>query len=224
MSHSTAEPQLISIPVEKLLVDPDYQARATADAQQVARLKASDPKSWPELLVTPNPKRRGTYLVIDGQHRILAGRELENGNVVTSFPCRVVPNLGYEASVQENLKHLGLQLSTADRKAYAVFLHEQHPDLSGREVARRVGLDVVTVLTAWKGGPDPASKPSNLSRSLTSIIKAEAEREGMGGGRPAYVAHTILNSKDPEAVVIALDGWIAALTDGLEQARAKLAG
>ena len=223
---SVYEPVLI--PVEKLIADPDFQARAHTDPQQVARLKASDPEEWPPLLVTPNPdsKRPGTFLIIDGSHRFLAGQDLEGGGVVTGYPCRVVPGLGYEDSCLVNLRHLGLQLSTADRKAYAVFLHEQHPDLSARELARRVGLAPSTVIIALNGaGNGGVSRaPFQLPRVLSSLVKAGQEGGASSEARSSHVAKSIMGSSDPEAVMDALDAWLVPLTVGLDRARVELAG
>lgn len=220
--------ELVAIPVEKLIVDLDFQARARTDPQQVARLKASEPEEWPPLLVTPNPdsKRPGTFLIIDGAHRFLAGRDLEGGGVVTDYPCRVVPGLGYEDSCLVNLTHLGLQLSTTDRKAYAVFLHEQHPDLSTRELARRVGLAASTVMIALNGvGSDGRSRaPFQLPRILSGLVKAGQEGGSSSRAKSSHVAKSILGSRDPEAVVDALDTWLVPLTVGLDRARVELAG
>jgi len=218
--------QLVAIPVSKLLVDPGYQARARTDAQQVARLRAAPPQDWPPLLVTPNPKRAGTYLVIDGAHRLEAGRKLDGGRSVSSFPCKVVPNMGYEDSVQENLKHLGLQLSTADRKAYSVFLHEEHSDLSARELARRVGLAPSTVLIALNGAGSGGNGrvARQLPKILSNLVKAGREGGASPEARSSYVARAIQEAKDPEAIIEALGAWLIPLTVGLDRARAELAG
>jgi hypothetical protein len=220
--------ELVAIPVEKLIVDPDFQARARTDPQQVARLKASEPEKWPPLLVTPNPdsKRPGTFLIIDGAHRFLAGRDLEGGRVVTNYPCRVVSGLGYEDSCLVNLTHLGLQLSTTDRKAYAVFLHEQHPDLSARELARRVGLAPSTVIIALNGAGNGGRSrtPFQLPRVLSSLVKAGQESGASPEAKSSHVAKSIMGSKDPEAVMDALDAWLVPLTVGLDRARVELAG
>lgn len=222
-----AESTLVGIPAELLILDPDVQARAAQDPQQIARLRMSDAQSWPPLLVTPNidPERPGTFLIIDGAHRFLAGQHFESGKKVAVYPCEVRDGLGYEDSAEANLRHLALQLSTADRKLYAVCLHENDPELSAREIGRRVGLAPHTVISALKDPADSPGKKPVLPRFLSALLKADSEGQGFLklGDRRKYVEQCILSSRNPAAVIESLDTWLRPLSEGADRARAKLA-
>jgi ParB-like chromosome segregation protein Spo0J len=128
-----------TIALDRLHANEDYQPREDGlDAEHLERLRASDPALWPPLLVSAN--EAGGYDVIDGFHRLHIARE----QGLTTLRCQVVDDAGYPEAVAANLAH-GLPLSIADRKAYVCWLHEQEPELSYSELARRSGLSDKTV-------------------------------------------------------------------------------
>lgn len=67
----------IDIPLDLLVLDEEYQPRINGVSQQhIRQLMQSDPSTWPPLLVTPSGRGDGSYLVIDGWHRVLAARSM----------------------------------------------------------------------------------------------------------------------------------------------------
>lgn len=138
------------IPLDRLVLDEDYQPRYFTDsdgdptpvkASHVTALTHSEPDDWPPIVVTPLPD--GNYRVIDGFHRVSAARKLE----LDSLSAVLHEGAGYAEAFEYNMRH-GLMISTADRKAFARWLHTQEPDLSLRELGRRAGLSPNTVKAA----------------------------------------------------------------------------
>ena len=221
----TKDEEIVMIPVENLYVDIDSQSRDEIDEEQVARFEMSDSDEWPPLIVTPDTEIEGDFLVIDGWHRVTANAEGPEDQYRGALPCIIRDGIGYEESCEENLKHRGLQLSTSERKAYAVFLHETYPELSGREITRRVGLALSTVQLALRGekpgGQKSGKVTPSLPRALLALVKTESEGGTTDAKREKYVTEVILDAKDPQAVIDALDIWLDPLTEGLEVARAQ---
>ena len=224
-------PRVIAVPPDKLVVDESYQARERLDPQHVERLRNTDPKAWPPLLVTPYPNRLGCYLIIDGAHRFEAGKRLADGKRVTRFPCTVRDGLTYADSFEANRNH-PLTLSTAERKQFAVWLHELKPDLSMRTLALVSGLTHPTVSAAIareQGHAGSGCAATHIGRLLQLLRRAHESREGSGllgrgGMEPAYVAKTILESRDRRGTLQALEFWLPRLAEGLKIAREKMTG
>src|SRR5262249_15746070 len=115
----------VELPLTRLQADPQFQPReAGLDAEHLEQLRASDPATWPPLVVSPD-EEAGGYEVIDGFHRLQVAQELH----LATLRCTVVEGAGYPEAVAANLQH-GLPLSLTDRKAFAIWLHEQEPGLS----------------------------------------------------------------------------------------------
>ncbi|MGA2111726.1 MAG: hypothetical protein ABSG98_06195 [Anaerolineales bacterium] len=216
--------ELRGIPAKLLVLDPDVQARACQDPQQIARLRMSDCQAWPPLLVTPNPdpKKPGTYLVIDGAHRFLAGQHLDSGKAITVYPCEVREGLGYEDSAEANLTHLALQLSTADRCLYGRYLKEENPTLSNREIGRRVGVHHTTIATYLAKDPaaSVAKSRKHIPRLVGLMVQILEEGEGTGflglGNRAETVAKTLLARKDIHNSIKAVKTWVSVLERAVE--------
>ena len=117
----TATPQAQKILLHKLHADERYQPRiAGLDEKHIKLLLASDPDTWPPLLVTPNDV--GGYDIIDGFHRFEAAHRLG----LKELLCIVQAGAGYPEAFEANQRH-GLPLSLEDRKDFARWLHEQSP-------------------------------------------------------------------------------------------------
>lgn len=169
-----------SVPLSMLRRDADYQPRGNGlDADNLERLLASDPDTWPPILVTPNGEG---YTVLDGAHRVEAATRLR----LPALRCDVVQDGGYHDAVEANLRH-GLPLSKEDRKEYARWLHEQEAHLSYRELGRRCGLDHKTVKAALesrgdvphdgrKAAPNAAAR---LVKQLLDVRDAAANNWGV---------------------------------------------
>ena len=139
-----------TIDLTQLIADEDYQPREETRESHVRLLMASDPDTWPPLLVSPNGD--GRFCVIDGFHRLEAALRLG----IPALPCIIDASAGYAEGFAANLHH-GLVLTLADRKAFACWLHEEEPALSYRELGRRSGLHHETVKRALEEDGEPAA-------------------------------------------------------------------
>jgi hypothetical protein len=217
--RTMAEPRMQAIEISQLFIDPEREAREKLDCNQVWRLINSDPATWPPILCTPTGD--GRFAVCDGWHRLEAARALK----LTILACQVVDGIGYEESLAANLdkQHESLPLGTAERKIMAIWAHEQRPDLSMRAIARFVGVAPGTVISALKEPVEPAGKKPALPRFLSALLQADGEGKGFLSNRRGYVEKCILASRNPAAVIEALDAWLPPLLEGADRARAKLA-
>lgn len=155
----------VSIPLDRLVLDADYQPRRHGLSESHVRLlMESDPQTWPPLLVAPNGD--GTYGIRDGAHRCEAGRRLG----LDWLPCVVDPNAGYPEAVAANLRH-GLSLDMDSRKDGALWWLVEEPTLSDREIARRVGLSHPTV-AKLRTAPNP-TRVENATTRRASRTRAK---------------------------------------------------
>jgi transcriptional regulator with XRE-family HTH domain len=86
------------------------------------------------------------YIVIDGLHRLQAYRRAGRKTV----SVQVLDEAGFWEAFVANRDH-GLPLSVDDRKHAAVWLKRKDPNLSVREIAKKVGLSPSTVQAALQG-------------------------------------------------------------------------
>jgi hypothetical protein len=176
----------IPVALVDLRADENYQPRLDGLKEgHVRLLMASDPATWPPLLVAPNGD--GSFTPVDGFHRLEAATRLR----LASLPCIIDATAGYPEAVAANLRH-GLPLSLADRKAFACWLASEEPNLSYRELGRRSGLNHETVKRALEedeseGGdyrqsaqPDPIDR---LVRLVESTYRTGAGRTWLGLGK-----------------------------------------
>ena len=174
---------LLNIPISKLARVPDYNARLSGNQlAHVRRLLESDPDYWPPIIVTPWDD--DAYLVLDGNHRWEAAKELD----LDSLQCHVIEGGGYREAFEANRCH-GLPLALEDRKAYATWLHDDAPNLSYREIGRRCGLHHATVKAALEGTHADASapavapakpKPPAVNKLVSLVLRATDNNEGIG--------------------------------------------
>jgi len=138
---------VVDIAVSSMSAGDDYQPRqAGISPAHLDSLMASDPATWPPLLVTPAHDGSGGFVVIDGNHRLLVARQLG----VQALPCIVDPAAGAVEAFTANHHH-GLALTLADRRAFVVWLSENEPQLSQREIAQLSGLSQPTVARIQAG-------------------------------------------------------------------------
>ncbi len=162
MTAAPTTTDLVTVPLDRLVANPNYQPRAAGlSASHVRLLMETGADAFPPLLVAPNAD--GTFDVIDGFHRLEAARRLN----VAALPCLVSPEADYGEAVAANLRH-GLSLSMADRKDAARWWADHAKDLSYREIGRRCGLSDKTAKRAVESSGEE-SKPS--SRSSTDPIE-----------------------------------------------------
>ncbi len=135
------------VPITAIVVDRRLQVRIHGLQEQRVRelMEAAQADGLPPLLVTPDPQRPDRHLLIDGHHRLTALNRLG----VKDVEVEVREGLGWLDALRANVAH-GLPLSIADRKAAAVRLKRENPQLSVREIARIVGLAPSTVQDALK--------------------------------------------------------------------------
>lgn len=161
-----------------IVADEDYQPRRALNERHVRQLMASDPESWPPVLVTPHD--RG-YLLIDGFHRLEAAIRLRLETLV----CTVLPDAGYPEAFAANMTH-GLTLTTAERKDFARWLADQDPGLSYRELGRRSGLNHATVKRALTEGADPeptGPRPRTAPDPIAKLVRTVVTAYDAGHGR-----------------------------------------
>lgn len=232
-THSNAIPNSeVVVPLDRLIADERFQPRTNGkDEQHLKLLLASDPATWPPLLVTPS--ETGEYLIIDGFHRYAAAQRLG----MKELPCSMLYGAGYDAAFAANLKH-GLPLSIDDRKAYARWVHEHYPDLSYREIGRRCSLNDKTVKAAlMDAGAENPRAGRGVRTNTDPIIKlmtlaVQAVQDGTGTSklaqffsrktdrqqRAAYVSTVLSSIEDDQQydVAEALYAFSLALYDATQ--------
>ena len=170
--------QLFSIPIERISATEDYLIRfdnvddSGVNTKYLNDLKSSDPSNWPPIAVIWDGGNR--YFLVDGYHRLMAAKAMKLKTIV-GF---ILPNADRETAFNLNREH-GLRLTINDRKEHACWLHEHYPALSGREIARRTGLDHATVNKALTQGDGENHQLNGISSSNViplSISRASAAR------------------------------------------------
>jgi hypothetical protein len=215
----TTEP--LRIPLARLVADDAYQPRVSGlDRKHLALLAESDPDDWPPLLVTPLGNDQ--YAPIDGWHRYADAQRRQ----LADLPCQIVEGAGLPEAFAANLKH-GLPLSLADRRDYARWLHDAHPDWSLRQLGRTCGLSHNTVAAALRDGSGQADQavgavePANYVRHLVRLlVRADENGEGrilgiFGNRRAQHVAAVLATYPDDERPRVAnlLHAWGTACVE-----------
>jgi hypothetical protein len=154
-----------TISVQELRVDPSLQPRVDGvDAEHVRALEET-PEDWPTLKVVQHDRR---YLLVDGFHRLEAGRNLELESVRVEVLDTPLDGDLHALAFALNAAH-GRPLSLDDRRAFAERLLRGHPYLADREIGRRCGLSGNTVGAIRKRLEESAQ------------IEHAQERRGRGG-------------------------------------------
>lgn len=207
-----------------MIVYDDFNSRAreTNDPDHILRLSRTDPAAWPPLVVTQ--RADGLFHLLDGHHRLQAGIELG----LEEFSCNIVgleEDSEYLTAVTLNLDPTrALPLKRKDRKAFAIFLHEQYPVLSARKIALAVGLSNNTISKLIKKDDGSNSGRSKTRSGINSILslmnRVITTGEGAGfmglGNRSQSVADRIIEGKNPRAVLKSVKTWIPVLENAVE--------
>lgn len=129
------------VSLDAITLDSDLQPRCDGiDERHVAALMES-PETWPPIALF---RRQDRLILGDGFHRVHAARRLGLESIqAVVLDATVDADLAW-AAFDLNLKH-GRALTLADRKAFALRVLRQTPDLSDREIGRRTYLNHETV-------------------------------------------------------------------------------
>jgi hypothetical protein len=140
---------------------------------------------------------------------------------------------GYPEAFRANLSH-GLPLSRKDRRDFALWLHNEHPDWSLRQIGRECGLSHETVRVILQGEDEAAvrcSQPNAPARPIEDHFRAmvrymvSAEQAGQGrifglfgNVRPQHVASVINDfvEEDRAVVATALAAWGRACVEAAQ--------
>jgi hypothetical protein len=154
-----------SLPLRTITVDPGIQPRVVGIDPEHVRALEESAGSWPPIVVV---LREGSYLLVDGFHRLCAAQNL--GLEAVGVRLVELPPGGdlHALAFQLNAMH-GRPLSLADRRAFADRLLRLDPKLSDREVVRRCGLSSNTVGVLRAG------------LEASAQIEQTTERVGKGG-------------------------------------------
>ena len=136
-----AEPALVGAEVVELAIDeltigPSMRERGI-DPAHVATL-AEVPASWPPILV-----HRSDRSIVDGQHRVLAAKQLGLRRVLGVWFDGTAED-GYLEFVRRNVAH-GLPLTLVERRRAARRILCSRPDFSDRGIGALCGLSPRTV-------------------------------------------------------------------------------
>ncbi len=216
-----SEKRIDNIPVKLIICDPESRARDHNDPDHILRLSRTDPATWPPLIVTQ--RADGLFALLDGFHRLQAGQEIG----LEKFDCEIISPEGddeYLTAEALNLDGRALPLSRQDRKVFAVYLHEQYPELSARKIALAVGLSHPTISTLIKqeDGTDTGrgKARSSINSMLSLMTRIIATGEGAGfmglGNRAQTIADRIAGSKEPKKILKAVKTWVPVLERAIE--------
>jgi hypothetical protein len=158
------------------------------------------------------------YAVIDGGHRLEAGKKLASGKRVTALPCYVLERAGYGASFAANTAH-PLTLSVKERMRFAWLLHEKAPKASARWIAARVGLSHGTVSKAFSGGSSSSSGGSDDESIVRRVLSVMTKNPTAVHADDVYNA--IFGSTNAVQMYKAVKHWVAVMADALQRAEAQ---
>lgn len=208
------ETDVLMIPVEQLVVD-GKNARMRLDANHLARLQDSDHSKWPPLIVTPLPGQSSMYAVIDGGHRLEAGKKLANGKHVTAFPCYVLDHAGYGESFAANTAH-PLTLSVKERMRFAVGLRKVHPKMSLREIAKRVGVSPGTASKFFAGRNSSSGAGSDDESVVRRVLSVMTKNPTAVHADDVY--DQVFASTNAAQMYKAVKHWVAVMSEALQRA------
>ncbi len=219
----------IVLKLAHLTDDPDIQPRLDGlDAAHVAALAEAGPDAWPPVAVV---ERDGSYVLIDGRHRVEAIRRLNLGTIACEI--RPEPEGGDLRGLAFALnKGHGSPLTSADRKAEAGrLLRTSGGDLSDAALSRRCGLSDKAVAAVRAGlaatseiprleqrtGADGKRRPATQPKKAAG---AASSANGSGAGSrplaPAQKQSTHTSTRD-DAELVRLRRLTDELTDYLDE-------
>lgn len=218
------------VAISRVLIDESLQARTAldeatvADYLRVATEAAEAGHPWP----FPPVQMVGGYLV-DGWHRLEVAKRLG----MESIPATEQPGNEHDAilaAVSANANH-GLRRSREDVQRAVRLAANAWPDLSAREIARRVQCSPQTVLNLRNrdAEPDPVSKletpPDSFLADLESLevgqgwvqfLDDDSDSTVVARVDSGYRVYRIIGKEIIKARARDVDGVLAALdaTDG----------
>jgi ParB-like chromosome segregation protein Spo0J len=131
-----SDPAVVQLPIDQLRVGPPLRERGIDHAHVAALAEVA--ASWPPIVV-----HRTDRLVIDGQHRVAAAKQLGLHELAATW-FDGSPEDAFVEFVRRNVNH-GLPLTLADRRRAARQIVDIRPDLSDRGIAAVCGLSPRTV-------------------------------------------------------------------------------
>jgi hypothetical protein len=167
------------VPIDSLSTDDRFQVRLGGLREAHVRSLVEALRSGaelPPLLVAPRRDGRH-FVVLDGAHRLEAFKRVQ----ARAVQVIVRDGAGFWEAFEANQKH-GLPLTVEDRKRAALWLHENCPELSVREIARMVGLGASTVQDTLSGrrresgGRGLVQRPDPWRRFLQALVKVYTRR------------------------------------------------
>jgi ParB-like chromosome segregation protein Spo0J len=160
----------------------------------------------------PITVQRGTMTVIDGAHRVMAGKLAGKDSIIASY-FDGSSQEAFQFSVKVNISH-GLPLTLADRRAAAQQILLAHRELSDRAIGATTGLAAKTVASIRTGldvepthvriGRDGRARPLDITEARLIAGDAVAARPELTLREIASVAGiSIGTARDVRARVLA---------------------
>jgi hypothetical protein len=129
------------LPLHRLVIIPDLQPRVAGLDEGHIRALEDAAGNWPTLVAV---QQENAMVLVDGFHRLAAAQNLG----LATVPVRVVPPPPdgdlHALAFSLNAIH-GRPLGLPDRRAEAVRLLRQRPEVSNMEIGRRAGLSPTTI-------------------------------------------------------------------------------
>jgi ParB-like chromosome segregation protein Spo0J len=156
-----SEDILIKVSEVYLIEQVNYRSISKRHIESLVSM--NEPNEWPAIEVVT---KAGRYGLVHGRHRLEAARilKLESIRAITRDDLESIEDINAEI-VYDNLRH-GLPATIDERKAEVIELHNEQPEMSYREIGRRVGLNHITVKRAIEG-----SSSSGYSNQSDDFIK-----------------------------------------------------
>ncbi len=184
------------LPIAEIVVDDRLQPRCDGLSEEHVAALMETPEDWPPIAVA---HVNGEDFVVDGFHRVEAATRLEYESIAaTVFYPDQNTNL-FDIAFSLNIKH-GRPLTLRDRKTYAAWLLQRHPELTDREIGRRTGLHHETIgalrnARVPSSGRKPGEIPSDVGilDPIRFAKKATREQKAVAG----YVQRLAVALRDP---------------------------
>jgi ParB-like chromosome segregation protein Spo0J len=169
---TSANPEFLYIPVEKIMVLEQVRSTINAETDSFKSLMKSikDKGILEPLIVTA--KDDGMYLLICGERRLLAARQLR----LESVPAKVIEEAKESGEIialqlMENLQREDLN-PMDQAKGILAYIQAKHPDPPTKSLEGRRGYDVDGVMSVLV---DIQLRPENLSNEITFTLNVISE-------------------------------------------------
>jgi len=198
-----------TLPIGQITVDDRLQPRCDGLSEEHIAALMETPEDWPPIIVAQ--RQDSAPLLLDGFHRIEAAIRLGYDSIAAQV---IYPDQGadlFAMAFAFNIKH-GRPLTLRDRKTYAAWLVQRHPELADREIGRRTGLNHETVgalreeqsrIRIEQRKPGELPGDVGLLDRIRFGKKATKEQKGIAG----YVARLAIALDDPYSEDSTLELW-----------------